>query len=139
MGWEWSSVLLFFASFSSSFPIFQTSFIFSIVYSYLFCHRLINLASLSPFLGSLFCYIDLWFCFCASDILLWLLKICTYSLKTGIIIPHFVLSQNLLLFLGLSCFQSNLTIICSSSVKRCHWFEKELLWICRLLCGILVF
>ena len=46
---------------------------FLIVYSCLLCHRLMDHKCLGLFLGSLFCSIDLCFCFCASTMLFQLL------------------------------------------------------------------
>ena len=45
--------------------------LFSIVYSYLLCHRLINYKCMCLFLGFLFCSVDLCVCFCASTIQFW--------------------------------------------------------------------
>ena len=47
--------------------------LFSIVYSCLLCRRLIDYRCVSLFLGSLFCSIDPYVCFCASTTLFWLL------------------------------------------------------------------
>ena len=48
-------------------------YLFFIVYSCLLCHRLIDHRCKGLFLGFLSCYTDLYFCFCAITILLWLL------------------------------------------------------------------
>ena len=49
---------------------------FSIVYSCLFCHRLMDCRCVALFLGLLSYSIDLYFCLCASTIILWLLSLC---------------------------------------------------------------
>ena len=43
--------------------------LFTIVYSYLFCHKLIDHRCMGLFLGFLSCPIDLYFWFCASTML----------------------------------------------------------------------
>ena len=49
---------------------------FSLAYSCLLCHRLIDHRWISLFLGSVFCSVFLCVHFCASTMLLWLLYLC---------------------------------------------------------------
>ena len=62
--------MLWFHSFIYSFPssTYSRDCLFSIVYSCLFYCRLIHHRCMGLFLGFLFCYIDLYFCCCASTI-----------------------------------------------------------------------
>ena len=54
-----------------------------IVWSCLLCHRLIDHRFMGLFLGFLSCSIDLYFCFCASTILLWWLWLCSIVWSQG--------------------------------------------------------
>ena len=78
-------LILFFYMLLSNFPStsYWRDYLFSIVYSCLLCHRLIDHKCGNLFLISLSCSIDLCVCFCASPILFWLM----YSLKSGSMIP----------------------------------------------------
>ena len=74
----WCEKMFWFHSFTCSCPVFpgpltEETIFFSIEYSWFFCHRLIDHKCKCLFLGSLFCFIDLCVCFCASTILFWLL------------------------------------------------------------------
>ena len=51
--------------------------LFSTLYSCLLCCRLIDHKCLGLFLSSLFCFFDLYVCFCVSTILFWLLYLCS--------------------------------------------------------------
>ena len=46
--------------------------LFSVVYSWLLCRRLVHWSCMGLFLGTLFCSIDSYICFCASTMLFWL-------------------------------------------------------------------
>ena len=50
-------------------PLIEQTVYSSIVYSCLLCHKLIDHKYVGLFLGSLFCSIDLYVCFCVSTIL----------------------------------------------------------------------
>ena len=68
-------IVLHVTAWLSSFPsttYWRDSF-FSIVYSCILCHRLIDHRYVGLFLVSLFCSIDQRVCFCASTMLFWLL------------------------------------------------------------------
>ena len=64
---------LIFQMYMPSFPstIYWRDCSFSMVYSCLLCHRLIDHTCMSLLLGFLSCPIDLYFCFCSSAILFW--------------------------------------------------------------------
>ena len=87
--------------------------LFSIVYSYLLCLRLIDHRCVDLFLGYLFCSTDLYICFCDNTMLFWLLK-------SGSMIPPalFFFLRIALTILGLLWFHINFQTICSSSVKN---------------------
>ena len=70
-------------------------------------------------LGFLSCSIDVYFCFCASTILLITVAL-WYSLKSGRLIPPalFFFLKFGLAILGLLCFHTNCEMFCSSSVKN---------------------
>ena len=80
---------------------------FSIVYSYLICHRLIDCRCMGLILGFLSCSTDLYFSLYVSAIWFWWLLLCTiYSLKSGSLIapaPFFFFRMSLVI-LGLLCF-----------------------------------
>ena len=57
---------------------------FSLVYSWLFCHKLIDYIGMGLFLGSLFCSIDLCAWFYANIILFWLLQLCNTVWNQGV-------------------------------------------------------
>ena len=70
----WANVLIsLFYMWLSSFPSASCwrACLFSIVYSCLLCHRLIDHRYVGLFLGSLFHSIDLCVCFCANTMLFW--------------------------------------------------------------------
>ena len=53
--------------------LFAEETVFSIVYSCILCRRLIDCRCVGLFLGSLFCSIKLYVCFCASTVLFFVL------------------------------------------------------------------
>ena len=104
----------------SSFPIttYWRDYLLSIVYSCLLCHKKLDHRCL--FMSCLSCFIDLYFCFCASTILFWYRVALKCSPKTGSLIPPaplFFLRIALAIW-GLLCFHTNLKIVWSSSVKN---------------------
>ena len=58
--------------------------LFSIGYSFMRCQRLVGYTFVGPFLGFLFCSIDLSVCFCASTILSWWLQFCNTVSTLGL-------------------------------------------------------
>ena len=58
-------------------------FFFPIVYSCLFCQRLTDHRCVDLFLGSLFCSINPYVCFCANIMLFWLLYLCSIVWSLG--------------------------------------------------------
>ena len=68
---------------------------------------------------ALFCWVSLYFYFCASTILFWWLLFCS-SLKAGKLIPvaPFFSLKIALAIWGLLCFHTNHENFCSSSVKN---------------------
>ena len=57
------------------FPIpFAEEYLYSIWFSFLLCERLVGHMFMGPFLGSIFCSLDLSVCFCGSTILSWWLQ-----------------------------------------------------------------
>ena len=71
-----------FHSFQCSSPVFLAPLIeetvfSSVVYSCLFCHRLIDHKCVGLFLGFLSCFTDLCVCFSVSTILPWFLQLCS--------------------------------------------------------------
>ena len=84
MVWESSPV----DSFTYSCPVFPTPFIEGgVFYHYIFfplCHWLIDHISVSLFLGSLFCSIDLCVSFCVNILLFWLLSLCSIVWNQGV-------------------------------------------------------
>ena len=72
----WENVLIsFFYMYLSSIPsiTYWIDYLFSIVYSHLLCHTLIDPKCVGWFLSSLFCSTDICVCFCATTTLFWLL------------------------------------------------------------------
>ena len=70
----WCEKAIQFDSFACSCPVLPALFIKEVFFppfvcSCLFCQRLIHHINLSLFLGSVFCFIDLYVCFCAHIIL----------------------------------------------------------------------
>ena len=109
-----------FHSFACGHPVLPTSFIywrdcpFSIVYSWLLHHKLVDCICIGLFLGCLFCFIDLCVCFYANTILFWLLQLC--NLKSGNGMPPAVFF--LKIALSIWRFYANFRIVCSSSLKN---------------------
>ena len=118
----------------SSFPIYWRYYPLSIVYSLLFCHKLLARICMGVFLGSQFCFIDL-SVFFANSMLFWLLWLC--CLKSGSeILPalFFFFLRITLVTWGLLWFHINLRIFFFYFCEECPWdFAKGLHWICRLL------
>ena len=95
---QWSH-FIFFKYVTVSFPIniYFKECPFSIIYSYLVHHKLIGCMCMSLFLDSLFCSIDL--CFCFRPILCCLITVALlYSLKSRSMLPP------ALLFFSQDCF-----------------------------------
>ena len=70
---ECSSFILLHVAASFPSTTYWRDCLFSIVYPCLLCHRLVDHRCVGLSLGFLSCSIDLYFCFCASTILSWLL------------------------------------------------------------------
>ena len=106
-------------SFTWSCPVFPTQLSFSIVQSCLFCCRLVNHRCMGSFLGSLFCFINLCACFCASTRLFWLLWFCSTFWILGAWYFQICSSSGLFWqFGGVLWFYMNVWVLYSSSVKN---------------------
>ena len=88
----------------------------SIACSYLLCHRLIDHEWVSLFLSFLSCSIDLYIWFYASTMQFWWLYLCSIALKSLFFLETVLATQDLWYF------HANFKTICSSSVKKCHWY-----------------
>ena len=113
-------ILLHVAIHFSQHPLLKDS-LFSIVYSCLVCHRLIDDWIVSLFLGSVFCSIDLLCLFLCKYYAVFMTIALQYSLKSGRMIPpalFFIFFKIALAIQGVLWFQINFRIICSSSVKN---------------------
>ena len=116
---KYSSLIFF--MYLPTFPstIYWKDCLFSIVYSCLLCHSLIDHISTGLFLGFLSCSTDIYFCFHASTILFWLLQLCYNQKLRSMITPAlFFFLKVILAIQGLLCFHIHFKIICSSSVKN---------------------
>ena len=86
----------------SSFPstTYWRGCLFSIVYSCLLCHRLVDYRCVGLILGFLSCSTDLYFCLCATTIRFWWLLLCSVVWSQGawFFQLHFSLSGYLWLF-----------------------------------------
>ena len=113
-----SVIIWFFCKWLSSFPstTYWRNFLFSIVYSCVLCHRLVEHKCLGLFLGFLFCSIYLYFCFCASTILFRWLQLCSIIWSKGACFLQLRFSFSG--YLGSFCFHTNFKIFCSSSLKN---------------------
>ena len=104
-------------------PIFPAPFIEDTVFSstgcfFLLCRRLVDYRVEGPFLGSLFCSIDLCVCFCANTILSWWLRLCNRAWVQNCDAPSFGFPfQHSSGYSGSFLVQTNFQFICSSSVK----------------------
>ena len=119
----WGNVLiLLFYMWLSRFPstTYWRDCLFSIVYSYVFCHRLVDHRCEGLFLDSLVCSLNLCICFLCQyhDVLIAVAL--SYSLRSGMVIPPalFFFLKITLAIQGLLWFHVNFRIICSSSVKN---------------------
>ena len=94
--------------------------LFPTLYSCLLCWRLIDCRCVDLFLGSLFCSIDPYVCFCTNTTLFWLLY--AFCFKPGP--DHFFLKMLLdIVFLFLSRMVSFLTIIFYFSGVLCNSYQ----------------
>ena len=75
--WQWVLTSLIYIQLSNLASTTWRECLFPILYSCLFYLILIDCGSVGLFLGSLFCSIDPYVCFCANSMLLWLLYLCS--------------------------------------------------------------
>ena len=126
-----------FNSFACSCPVFWALFIEVVIfplYILAFFCGLINHIGVGLFLGSLFCFIDLWVCFSARTLLFWLLYLCSIVQNQGQWLLKFCSSFSILPWL--------FRVLCASiqilkSFALVFWempllLWKELQWFCKL-------
>ena len=120
----WRSVLisLIYMTYMSTFPnttCWRDGLLY-IVHSCLLCCRLIDHSYVGLFLSSLFCCIDLYFCFCAYTMLFWLLYLCSivWSLEDLWLQLCLFFLVIVLAILGLLWFHINFRMISSRYVEN---------------------
>ena len=107
----------FFCMWLSNFPniICWRDYLFSIGYSFLLCQRSVDHRVEGPFLGSLFCSIDLCVCFCASIIVSWWSQLCNRAWSLGLWCHQLWFSFSTFLWLfRVFWLHTNFRIICSA-------------------------
>ena len=131
---ECSSFILLHELSSFSSRTYWRDCLFSIVYSCLLCHRLIGCRCMGLLLDFLFCSTDLWVCFSASTMLLWLLYLCSIVQNQGQWLLQFCSSFSRLfwLFMAFCIFIQILKLFILVLWKRPLLFWQELCEICRL-------
>ena len=91
-------------------------FFFPIVYSCHFCQRLTDHRCVDLFLGSLFCSINPYVCFCANIMLFWLLYLCSIVWSLGRLYLYLCSFFSRLLWQSCENFMGNLIVITFESM-----------------------
>ena len=121
---RWSSLILL----ACGCPVFPTPFIGMTIFccighSFLLCPRLVDHSVEGPFLGSLFCSMDLCVCFCANTILSWWWELCHRAWSPELWCHQLWFSFSTFLWL-FEVFPGSIQILglFVPALKKCWWY-----------------